>query len=459
MAAEAVLHGSALPASPRATVVGCRPALVGAVAELCAAIFFSPGPSGVLVIWRFAGPACCCKISALARGAGPVAKPSRGGVLGEPTALPWEEWWPRLAGSSLAPLFASASQDFLGLDQAWVAVRARPDVVHTPHPQGKPMLRAVRLGRRALAELLRSSGATFARRSADELLHEAASRGGEATIDLLLFDGQGRPRADPWATVNARPTRHGGTPLDVATARGHAACGALLQAAGGRHSLHWAATHGLPEDLASWLQEGADVDERDGSGATPLWLAVRGRRVHGGRQVVTPLPTPLADDGNLQRCVRLLLEARAAVDAQPITLVTPLLLAASTGDVPLVRALLAARAEPLLKDRDGNTALQRAAAHPEVHRLIAASIDAGRLCSPFAGLAEDLDGPAGVFIPPARLAPGWPAQSWSQGAAEWTAPTYAGPPIARGHLRAGVQTHTGPMEQPRGRRHRRGCGQ
>lgn len=93
-------------------------------------------------------------------------------------------------------------------------------------------------------------------------------------------------------------SRHRKTPLDVAK---DAPCAALLRSLGGLPSLQCAARLALPDVLRRWLTEGADVEERDGSGATPLWLVVRGAA------------------GGAAECIRLLLEAKATVDALPIT--------------------------------------------------------------------------------------------------------------------------------------------
>jgi len=341
--------------------------------EIASTIFVRTGPSCLVLVWHFAGPACCHKAVTLARDFGQVGSfalgrhgdtGSSGGrtILDRPEVQPWQEWWPQLAQCSLmAQMCTPVGETMLCLDHAWGAISSRPECVNTPTPQGKPLIAAVRQGCRPIAELLRHSGATLGPRIPDEMLHDAAARGGEATIALLLLDGRGLPRSEPWAGVNSRPKRHGGTPLDVAMSRGHTCCGELLRVAGGRLSLHVAASAGRSADVEAWLGDGADVEERDSSGATPLWLAVRGLR--GDRTLRSSLEhSPVSGedgaDSPRSRCISILLGAKATVDSLPITLETPLLIAASRGNVRHCELLVAAHADPTVQDREGRTALR-----------------------------------------------------------------------------------------------------
>lgn len=384
---------------------------MGSAVELAAATFLSPGLSGLLRVWQFAGPACCFKAAVLARGAGPAVSSSSscrglrggtGGLLGEACALPWEDWWPSLGRCSLvAQLRAPVGSDgsHLALDRAWAAANARPELVNAPTPEGKPLILAVQRGRRDVAELLRRSGAGLSRRVADELLYEYAGRGNTGAISLLLCDSRGAVRCEPWACPNSRPTRHGGTPLDVAVSRGHTSCAELLRLAGGRHSLHWAARGGLPADVEAWLGEGACADERDGSGATPLWLAVKGEgspppHMSARREVSSASSSSFSSSPPTRHgpallqeqekeaaesphghCVSLLLEARASVDVLPITMETPLLIAAARGDIRRCAQLLEAGADPTVRDRHGRTPLERAA-RADVRTLLLAAASA-----------------------------------------------------------------------------------
>lgn len=320
-----------------------------------AALFARPVRGCLLRVWQFAGPSCCFKSSTVASGSGPV-EPSVAvtGLLGNTSckALPWEEWWPTLVKRDLSSVLYmnSRSPGFL-LDHVWVTIRACPSVVNKPTPSGRPLIVAIRLGHRGVAELLHRCGATLHKLMADELLCEAACHGTAAVISLLLYDSRGCCRQHPWACPNARQARNGGTALDVAVTRGHSKCSELLRRAGARHSLHRAAKEGHVADLTACLHDGAFVDEGDRSGASPLWHVVRG---HGRR-------ASNSEEGAARsRCVDLLLEARASVDVLPITLETPLSIAAFQGDLQLCQQLLKARANPLAPDRRGCTPIQRA---------------------------------------------------------------------------------------------------
>lgn len=385
-------------------------------ADLQEAAFLGPGPAGLLRIWQFAGPACCCKASTLARGAGPqvAAAVSPGTMPWETCKLPWQDWWPTLARSGLMnQLAAPNSEHMLSLDAAWVAIHARPSIVHETTTEGRPLIAFMRSGRRAIAELLRRHGAAVSRPVANEVLYASAKLGNAASVDLLLFDSQGL-RCEPWASPNSMPVRHGGTPLDVATANGHTECAELLRLAGGRHSLHRAAALGLPDDVSAWLEDGGCVDERDGSGATPLCLAVRGPGWAVLQQLADVGQRP---PGNgVAQCVRLLLDAQATVDALPITQETPLLSAADQGDVRLCSMLLDARADPLVRDRKGRTALD-VAANVHVRAILSAT----------------LPGPAPAPLP-AAWGPGHAAPSGRPG----TCPTGASAAPALAHRITGA---------------------
>eukprot|EP00913_Durusdinium_trenchii_P024059 g22595.t1 len=299
------------------------------------AAFLNPAPLGLLRIWHFAGPSSCCKARLL----------TSASELPKPDAA----WWPDLARGHLVAQLRS-SEAFLALDRAWALLHLRPEQANAATPEGpgrlfqlamdrKPMTLAVKKGCRGVAELLRSQGAVLNPGAANALLHEAASTGNLKCLELLLLDSTGRVRSNCWASPNARPSKplncwhlgwpgeagHGGTALDAAEAKGHEACAQLLRSIGGRHSIQRSAELALPDTLRQWLQEGADVEERDGSGATPLWLTAKG--VKGTEQ-------------QRSECIQLLLGAQATVDALPITQETPLMVAAQRGSVAHCQLLL-----------------------------------------------------------------------------------------------------------------------
>lgn len=111
----------------------------------------------------------------------------------------------------------------------------------------------------------------------------------------------------------------------------------------GETALHRAASRGHVKAVALLLDRGAKVDATDGEGVTPLILA----SYRGQTEVV-----------------KLLLERGAAVNAQEKrNRLSSLSHAVGRGDKELVSVLLAHGADPLLKDADGRTALERAEAN------------------------------------------------------------------------------------------------
>lgn len=203
-------------------------------------------------------------------------------------------------------------------------------------------------------------------------LHEACIKGSAALIDLLINAG-----APP-----AERDKSGQTPLDLALAyQNRAAIGALerlsftrpecrtaaanaietatvrgqteivrLLLDGGfdlRRSapdrstyLHQAALHGRVKLVRLFLDRGADPNALDGSGGTPLHSAA----LAGSTEVIS-----------------LLLDRGGRIDvADHDSGATPLMLAASLSRTEAVALLLKRGAHPLLRDRAGRTALDRA---------------------------------------------------------------------------------------------------
>jgi len=111
----------------------------------------------------------------------------------------------------------------------------------------------------------------------------------------------------------------------------------------GETALHRAASRGHLNAVALLLDHGAKVDATDGEDVTPLILA----SYRGQTDVV-----------------KLLLERGAAVNArEKRNGLSSLSHAVGRGEKELVSVLLAHGADPLLKDADGRTALERAEAN------------------------------------------------------------------------------------------------
>ncbi|CAM9535609.1 unnamed protein product [Chrysoparadoxa australica] len=113
----------------------------------------------------------------------------------------------------------------------------------------------------------------------------------------------------------------------------------------GESPLHLAARLCFEGGMALLIENGADVNVKDGLGYTPLHTVC-----------VSSSGSDSAAD-----CARLLLEAGAYCDEPDIEGVTPLLLAAREGAVELVSQLLRAGASRTAMDHGGNTALHVAA--------------------------------------------------------------------------------------------------
>jgi hypothetical protein len=97
-----------------------------------------------------------------------------------------------------------------------------------------------------------------------------------------------------------------------------------------------AAARGDTESIVALIEAGADVDERDADGRTPIMAATRGNHVE---------------------TVRALIEAEANVDIQDNRLDNPFLYAGAEGLLEILRLTIAAGADASLTNRFGGTAL------------------------------------------------------------------------------------------------------
>lgn len=208
--------------------------------------------------------------------------------------------------------------------------------------------------------------------------------------------------------------------LTVARAAGKTDIEAALRAAGGRESLeellHEAIRKGDDEAVRRLIHEGADVDVRDtDSYETPLMAALENRRLEslvalldagadpteeatgienwGDNAIVVAarLGSPWAlrrlvqkrsrprdlDGALLAGCandavLRVLVDAKARVDARGPQGETALMCAAAAGAAPSVSLLLQAGADPRLKSSDGRTAAEWAesAGHTDIAALL-----------------------------------------------------------------------------------------
>jgi ankyrin repeat protein len=194
-------------------------------------------------------------------------------------------------------------------------------------------------------------------------VQSAAYKGDDGQVEALLRVSPGLVNAERALDENSS-----GTPLHIASSRGHTAVVQVLLAhkapvnarnRAGATPLQLAAANGRLGPAQCLLRKGADVNAQDDRGVSPLHAAV----VAGNEGVVG-----------------ILLSRGANVNAQDAAGSTPLHLAAARGLRAIVRDLLKHRADPNMPDENGGTALHVAAkgGHAEVVKsLLGARADAG----------------------------------------------------------------------------------
>ena len=134
--------------------------------------------------------------------------------------------------------------------------------------------------------------------------------------------------------------------------------------------LTYAAAHGYLDAAGSELARGVSPDQKDGTGMTALGYAARSGNLEMMRLLLDNGASPNLRSGDhpwppvlyavhkkRMEAVRLLIERGADVNGSTLTGFTPLMMAAGHGNVPMVKLLLSAGADPLIRSNSGGSAL------------------------------------------------------------------------------------------------------
>jgi len=212
-------------------------------------------------------------------------------------------------------------------------------------PGGTALDYAAENGRKETAELLIAKGADVnAKRrgypAGDTPLHSAIRAGHKDIVELLIANG---------ADVNAKNDA-GETPIDVAISRNRKQIVQLLLAKGATiSSIHVAAQMGDLARVKAFLEEGTDVNAKDGRGYTPF------------HYVIWYYKTDIA---------RLLIEKGADIHAKDQSGYTPLHWAVLMGNKELTELVLAKGADVNAKGKAGETPLDFAIYYEAIGQLL-----------------------------------------------------------------------------------------
>jgi ankyrin len=229
-----------------------------------------------------------------------------------------------------------------------------------------PLMSAVAERHPAAVKMLIERGADVSARS--NFVAAANGRGFEGRTPSAPKNGQGVEEfASGWLTPLMFAAREG----DVESAKLLVAAGADVNAvaADGKDALGLAIFNGN-YDVASFLIDGkSTVNKADTQGFTPLFWAVDRRNMETAPNfpwMVTADPLPLVrkllDSGaNPNALVNNTPRARMRAGSPRIVFATPLMRAAFSGDLELVKLLIAKGADPTIRSKDYETMLEAAA--------------------------------------------------------------------------------------------------
>ena len=199
----------------------------------------------------------------------------------------------------------------------------------------------------------------------------ANGRGFEGRTPSASRSGQ-RPRgAEEFASGSLTPLMFAAREGDVESSRLLVAAGADVNAIAGdgKDALGLAIFNGNYEAAAFLVDSKSNVNQADTQGFTPLFWAVDRRNMETAPNfpwMVTadplPLITKLLDAGaNPNALVNNTPRARMRAGSPRIVFATPLMRAAFSGDLELVKLLLAHGADPRITSKDGETMVEAAA--------------------------------------------------------------------------------------------------
>jgi ankyrin repeat protein len=252
-------------------------------------------------------------------------------------------------------------------------LQAKADV-NAAQPDGSTALAwAVHLGQRTMAEALLASGASA--NTSDEYgetpVTLAAANGDAELVQRLLTAG-GNAGAARWNGETAVMIAATAGSLD--SVRHLVARGADVNAAeprNGQTALMWAAAEGHDDVVAGLIEMGAKVDAASKAGYTPLVFATIKNDVTSIRTLLRAGANPnvsllsgakpliVAMQYRHTPAALALIEGGAEIAVRDRAGSTTLHLAAQTGDMDLVRALLAKRADPNVRTPKSTAAIAR----------------------------------------------------------------------------------------------------